>query len=295
MQTLTEIRRMLADAGLTPRRRFGQIFLIDGNLMAKLLELAEVPAGQTVLEIGPGTGSLTEELLTRGAKVVAVEIDKGLCRLLRQRLGDRGDLTLIQGDALSGKGQLSEAMLLALPPTVHLVANLPYSIATPLVAECLLHSWRVQAGQGRDKKSCRFDRLTFTVQREVADRLAAPPGGGDYGPVSVLVALLGRLRLGNALPALAFWPAPKVASRMVRIDLDLQAAAALKNVETLRALLALAFGQRRKQIGSIVRRKPAVFEAQALASAIAAAKITPTLRPQNVTPPQYLAAANALA
>jgi 16S rRNA (adenine1518-N6/adenine1519-N6)-dimethyltransferase len=293
MQTLTEIRRMLAEAGLTPRRRFGQIFLIDGNLMAKLLELAEVPAGQTVLEIGPGTGSLTEELLTRGAKVVAVEIDKGLCRLLRQRLGDRGDLTLIQGDALSGKGQLSEAMLSALPPTVHLVANLPYNIATPLVAECLLHSWRVQAGQG--PLGCRFDRLTFTVQREVADRLAAPPGGRDYGPVSVLVALLGRVRLGNALPALAFWPAPKVASRMVRIDLDLQAAAALKNVETLRALLALAFAQRRKQIGSIVRRKPAVFEARALASAIAAAKITPTLRPQNVTPPQYLAAANALA
>jgi 16S rRNA (adenine1518-N6/adenine1519-N6)-dimethyltransferase len=293
MQTLTEIRRMLTEAHLKPRRRFGQIFLIDGNLMAKLLELAEVPAGQTVLEIGPGTGSLTEELLARGAKVVAVEIDKGLCRLLRQRLGDRSDLTLIEGDALSGKGQLSEAVFSVLPPTVHLVANLPYSIATPLVAECLLHSWRVQAGRGA--KNCRFDRLTFTVQREVAERLAAPPGGRDYGPVSVLVALLGRLKLGNALPAQAFWPAPKVASRMVRIDFDLQAAAALRNVETLRAFLALAFGQRRKQIGSIVRRKPAVFEAQALASALAAAEITPSLRPQNVAPPQYLAAANALA
>jgi 16S rRNA (adenine1518-N6/adenine1519-N6)-dimethyltransferase len=294
MQTLTEIRRLLGEAKLAPRKRFGQSFLIDGNLMAKLLELSGVPAGQTVLEVGAGTGSLTEELLARGAGVVAVEIDKGFCRLLRDRLGSCGGLTLIEGDVLSRKGELSPAVLAALPPVAHLVANLPYNIATPLVAECLVQSWRVQAGQGRGESVCRFERLTFTVQRELADRLAASPGGSDYGPVSVLVALLGRLKLGSVLPASAFWPSPKVASRMVRIDFDLQAAATLRDINTLRRLLALAFGQRRKQIGSILRRTPAIFAAQALAAALTLAQIDLTLRPQAITPSQYLAAANAL-
>lgn len=291
MQTLTEIRRLLRDAELAPRRRWGQCFLVDGNLMAKLLELAELPAGQVVLEVGAGTGSLTEELLARGAKVLAVEVDSGLCRLLRHRLGGREGFRLIEADALAGKAGLSGAVREVLPPAAHLVANLPYGIATPLVAECLVSSWRARAGQ---KGHCRFDRLTFTVQREVADRLRASPGGRDYGPVSVLVALLGRLRVGSALPASAFWPTPKVASRMVRIDFDAAAAAALRDVEVLRALLSVAFGQRRKQLGSILRRRPAGFDAEALAAAVAQAGIDPSLRGEAVTPAQYLAAANLL-
>lgn len=291
MQTQTEIRRLLDEADLAPRRHLGQCFLIDGNLMTKLLELAEVAAGQDVLEVGAGTGSLTEELLARGARVVAAEIDPGLCRLLRHRLGARENLVLVEGDALAGRSGLSEPLRSVLPPAVHLVANLPYSIGTPLVAECLVSSWRAAAGQGG---CCRFERLTFTVQREVADRLSAEPGSRDYGPVSVLVALLGRLRLGGNLPAEAFWPAPNVASRTVRIDFDPAAAGALKNLETLRGLLALAFSQRRKQIGSIVRRKPATFPADALAAALVSAGIDRALRPEAVTAAQYLAAANAL-
>ncbi|MCJ7543697.1 MAG: 16S rRNA (adenine(1518)-N(6)/adenine(1519)-N(6))-dimethyltransferase RsmA [Phycisphaerae bacterium] len=291
MQTLTEIRQLLQSADLAPRRRWGQCFLIDGNLMAKLLELAEVPAGQAVLEVGAGTGSLSEELLARGANVLAVEVDPGLCRLLRQRLGGREGFTLIEADALAGRAGLSAAVREALPPVAHLVANLPYSIATPLVAECLVSSWRARAGQ---EGHCRFERMTVTVQREVADRLGASPSSRDYGPVSVLVALLGRLRLGSVVPASAFWPSPKVTSRMVRIDFDPAAAAALRSIETLRALLRVAFGQRRKQIGSILRRRPGGFDADALAAAVAQAGIDPSLRGEAITPAQYLAAANAM-
>ena len=100
MQTLTEIRRMLNAAGLSPRKAFGQCFLVDHNMLGKLIELAELPPGQTVLEVGPGTGTLTEELLAGGANVVAAEIDRGLCRLLRERLGECGGFTLIEGDVL---------------------------------------------------------------------------------------------------------------------------------------------------------------------------------------------------
>jgi 16S rRNA (adenine1518-N6/adenine1519-N6)-dimethyltransferase len=292
MQTLREIRRLLSEAGLRPRKHFGQSFLIDGNLLGKVVALAELTGRETVLEVGPGTGSLTEELLDRAAKVVAVEIDAGLFDLLRRRLGDRSNLVLIFGDALASKHALSPAMLQALGPGSHLVANLPYHVATPLLADCLVQSWRALRGAGESQ--CGFDRLTVTVQKEVADRLAGGCGGKAYGPVSVVTALLGRIRLGALLPASAFWPRPKVASRAVRIDFDPDRADKLADAGSLRAVLTLAFGQRRKQIGSILRRPAAPFSAEALAEALAAAAIEPTRRAERISPEQYLAFANAL-
>lgn len=293
MQTLTEIRRLLEQAGLSPRKAFGQCFLIDGNLLGKVLELAEVTAEQTVLEVGPGTGSLTEELLARAGRVVAVEIDRGLTELLRHRLGGRDKLTLVGGDVLAGKHEISPDVLAACgapqgeASTACLVSNLPYNIATPLLAECLLLSWRALRGPGG---ACRFDRLTFTVQKELAERLVAGPGSSAYGPVSVLVALLGRWRLGPIVPASAFWPAPKVASRIVRIDFDAARAALLADAATLSATLSAAFGQRRKQVGTIFRRAwPAAAEA------LPAAGVDPTWRAEQIAPEQYLALANALA
>ncbi len=293
MQTLSEIRNMLTEAGLSPLHRFGQSFLIDGNLMAKLLELADVTAEQTVLEVGAGTGSLTEELGDRAGSVVAVEIDRGLCRLLRDRLGGRENVTLIEGDALAGKSRLSPTVLAALPPTAHIVANLPFNIATPLVAECLACSWRALAGGPGEQR--RFDRLTVTVQQEVADRLAAAPGGKDYGPVSVQVALLGSVQLGSALPPEAFWPRPKVASRIVRIDLDPAAAGRLTSLDALRNLLTLAFGQRRKQIGAIIRRSGEKASVERLENALSAAEVDPRSRGEAISPWQYLTMANMLA
>lgn len=293
MQTLREIRRLLDEAGLRPRRQLGQSFLIDGNLLGKLLELAELSGGETVLEVGAGSGSLTEELLDRAAQVVAVEIDRGLCELLRRRLGGRENLRLICGDVLAGKAALCPGVLGALRPGSHLVANLPYRIAAPLLADCLMESWRSQ--RGRSGARCSFERLTFTVQKELAERLSASCGGEAYGPVSVLTALLGRIRLGPAVPASAFWPRPKVVSRIVRVDFDPAGAGALADADVLRAALSLAFGQRRKQVRSILRRKAAPFAPEALAWALAAAGIDPARRAEQIHPGQYLAFANALA
>jgi 16S rRNA (adenine1518-N6/adenine1519-N6)-dimethyltransferase len=293
MHTLREIRRLLDEAGLRPRKRLGQAFLIDGNLLGKLLELAELRGDETVLEVGPGTGSLTEELLARAAEVVAVEVDTALCGLLRRRLGDRAGLRLICGDALASKHALSPGVLAALGPGSHVVANLPYQIATPLVAECLRQSWRSLRGRG--EWNCRFDRLTFTVQKEVADRFAAACGGRAYGPVSVVAALLGRLRLGPIVPAGAFWPRPKVASRIVRIDLDGARARELADADVLSALLSAAFGQRRKQLWTALRSRSVPFAAEVLASSLDEAGIAPTCRAERVAPNQYLALANAVA
>jgi 16S rRNA (adenine1518-N6/adenine1519-N6)-dimethyltransferase len=292
MQTLREIRRLLEEAALRPRKQLGQSFLIDHNLLGKLVELAELAGGETVLEVGPGTGSLTEELLDRAARVVAVEVDRGLCDLLRRRLGGRENFKLIGGDVLAGKHALSPAVLDAVGPGTHLVSNLPYQIATPLLVECLVQSWR--AARGARRTECGFQRLTFTVQREVADRLTASPGGRSYGPVSVVIALLGHIRLGPPVPASAFWPRPNVTSRIVRIDFDSDRAKRLGDCGTLTTVLGLTFGQRRKQIGSVSRRASAAFGGPALEAALAAAGIDPTSRPEVISPQQFLAMANAL-
>jgi len=297
MQTLSEIRRLLKRAGLRPQKRFGQNFLIDRNLMAQMVELAGLTGAETVLEVGPATGSLTEELLSRSARVVAVELDRGLFGLLRDRFAGQEKLLLLQADVLASKHRLNPDVLSAVGDgAVHMVANLPYSVATPVVGECLLASWRWgRRGYDPQAGACRFERMTSTVQQEVADRMAAAAGGGDYGPVSVLVSLLGRVQLGSAVPASAFWPRPKVASRVLRIDFDPAAAEHLADAAVLVEVLRLTFGQRRKQIGSAIRRKDAPFGAAAFRSALDAAGIDPTLRAEAVPPERFLALANALA
>ena len=281
MQTLRQLRELFDAEGLHPKKRFGQCFLIDGNLMDRLLEMTELTGNETVLEIGPATGSLTEDILPRAARVVACEIDTQLSEVLKRRLDDP-KLTVIVGDVLAGKHEGAEEALAAVRPVAHLVSNLPYNIATPVVALCLQLSWRAAHG---DEAACRFDRLTFTVQKEVADRLAAGPGSKDYGPVSVLVSLLGKLELGPLVPATAFWPAPKVASRIVRIDWDPIAASRVDDLDDLTSLVQMAFGKRRKQIGAIFR---ATDRADTLLAAMAAAGVDPTSRPEQISPEQFL-------
>ncbi len=295
MQTLREIQAILKDGGFHPQKRFGQNFLVDKNLMTKLLELARLSGSETVLEVGPGTGSLTEELLSRTRRVVAVEIDRGLCKQLQQRLGDHKHLVLIRGDVLASKHAISSEVLHAVGSQAVVVANLPYNIASPFVAECLVSSWRAACG---GTPACRFDSLTFTAQREVAQRMKAAAGSGAYGPISVLIGLLGRTSLGPIVPASAFWPRPKVASRIVRIDFDAPQAQRVVNIDVLTAVLNVTFTQRRKQIGSIVRSKRAkllLAGGESLACALTAAGIKATARPEEIPPEKFAALADAVA
>jgi 16S rRNA (adenine1518-N6/adenine1519-N6)-dimethyltransferase len=303
VQTQNEIRQILAEEGLAPNRALGQNFLVDGNLMGALLELAGIQPADTVLEVGPGTGSLTEELSQRAARVVAVELDRGLYGLLRKRLAGRANVTLLHGDALAGKHAINQAVLDAAGPRAALVSNLPYNAATPLVAECLLMSHKAisgnpdvsAAGKPPASPATRFDRLTFTVQKEVGERMSARPGAEAYGPLSVIVAVLGRVTEGPLVPASAFWPRPTVASRILRIDFDAAAAGRLKNVGSLRPLMSAAFGQRRKQLASLLRRKDSPFAADRMSRALSEAGVAPTLRAEQVTPEQFLTMANTLA
>jgi 16S rRNA (adenine1518-N6/adenine1519-N6)-dimethyltransferase len=203
MQTKQQIQALLAQAGLSPRHGFGQNFMIDQNLLRLVADAGSPRAGDTIIEVGPGTGTLTEELLARGAEVVAVEIDRDLAGLLRERFKEEPRFSLIEGDALDSKHSLNRDLLAAVAKHgPKLIANLPYNIASPLIIEMLL------AGT---------ELLAFTVQKEVADRLRAAPGTDAYGALSVMTQLLAKVDILRTLPPSAFWPAPKIKSALVRL------------------------------------------------------------------------------
>lgn len=291
MQTLREIRSLLKSGGTAPSKRYGQNFLIDAHAMERLVDLADISPGGTILEVGAATGSLTEDLLEKvgpEGRVVAVEIDRTLAPMLRERLGRQHQLVIIEADVLAGKHQINPEVLTGVAPRCQLVANLPYNIATPLVAECMLESWRSLKAD-----SVRFESLTCTVQQEVAERFAAR-GGSEYGIVSVLLALLGEVTLGAGVPATAFWPRPKIATRMVRVDFRPDRAGRLESVETLMELLRLVFTQRRKRLGTAMRSRSSVYDVDTFAEAAARAGVDATARPDEVAPEGYLRLANAL-
>jgi 16S rRNA (adenine1518-N6/adenine1519-N6)-dimethyltransferase len=252
-QTLTEIRELLAGAGLTPRHRFGQNFLIDLNLMRKVVAAGDPRPADTILEVGPGTGSLTELLLDSGARVVACEIDHGLQTILTQRLGSHERFTLVAGDALAGKAHVNPALLDALrtrPPRAggacKLIANLPYQIATPLLINLLM------LGQG-GADELRFERLACTIQKEVGERLVAAAGSEHYGIVSVLTATLAEARIVAHLPPTAFWPRPEVDSALVLIRARATAQVDLDDLAGFAAFVQRGFQQRRKTLRRILR------------------------------------------
>jgi 16S rRNA (adenine1518-N6/adenine1519-N6)-dimethyltransferase len=196
-QSKKEIQELLAGASTSPRHRFGQNFMIDQNLVRLIADAGSPHPDDLIIEVGPGTGTLTDELLGRGASVTAVEIDRDLAGLLRSRLGGNPRFTLIEGDALAGKHALNEQLAATLAANAgrprKLIANLPYNIASPLVVELLI------AG---------VELLAFTVQKEVADRLKAQANTDDYGPLTVVTQLLGRVEVLRTLRPQAFWPQP---------------------------------------------------------------------------------------
>lgn len=207
-QTKQVITSILAEANTQPKHRFGQNFMVDGNLVRLIAAAGEPQPGDLIVEVGPGTGTLTETILESGAELLAVEIDRDLAPLLRQRLADNPRFSLILGDALGSKHSLHPelaariAAALAQGRKAKLIANLPYNIASPLVVELLL------AG---------VTTLAFTVQKEVADRLQANANDDAYGPITVTTQMLSKVEVLRTLPPQAFWPPPKIDSALVRL------------------------------------------------------------------------------
>ena len=225
-----DVRRLLDTYGLAPSRARGQNFVVDPNTVRRIARLAGVGAGDRVVEIGAGLGSLTLALAETGAAVTAIEVDSGLVPALRSVVEPVG-VTVVEGDAL----RLDWSSLLGADRWV-LVANLPYNVATPLVADLL---------DGVPAIS----RMLVMVQREVAERLAAGPGDDAYGAVSVKVAYWATAKVVGRVPATVFHPVPNVESALVRIDRRPAPAVGPEvDPEWLFRLVRAGFGQRRKML-----------------------------------------------
>jgi len=273
-QTKHQIQELLTRAGSQPRHRFGQNFMIDQNLVRVVADAGSIAAGDLVVEVGPGTGTLTEELLARGAHVVAVEIDRDLAKLLRERFAGNGYFELIEGDALSSKHALNEELVEHLTTvrstvgsnSLKLVANLPYNIASPLIIDLLI------AG---------VDLLAFTVQKEVADRLRAAPGSDAYGPLSVMAQRLARVEVLRTLPPQAFWPAPKIESALVRMTREDRLGA---DVAAFGRFVHTLFSFRRKTLRKALAQ--AGFDAERV---LAETRLDPQVRPEVLTGDQIAA------
>lgn len=266
-QTLTQIKTLLATHGLRPQHRHGQNFLHDANHLRGILAAAKVTPGELVLEVGPGTGTLSEELLAAGARLIAVEIDRHLAPILHERLiapfPDRA--RLIIGDVLEGKHAINPELVeaLARESSFKLIANLPYHVASPLLANMIV---------GYPAMSL----AVVMIQREVAQRLAAPPGGKEYGPLGVLVQAMGHVETVAVLSPSCFWPQPDVESAVVRWtrrDVPLT-----DDPPRLAALLHTLFSKRRKQLGSILGRDTALPPG-----------VEPSQRPEQLTVEQLVA------
>jgi 16S rRNA (adenine1518-N6/adenine1519-N6)-dimethyltransferase len=225
-----DVRRLLDSHGLHPSRARGQNFVVDPNTVRRIARLAEVGPGDRVVEIGAGLGSLTLALAETGASVTAVEIDPRLVPVLRTVVEPAG-VAVVEGDAL----RLDWDALLGRGPWA-LVANLPYNVATPLIAD-LLDGVPAIA------------RMLVMVQREVGERLAASPGDDAYGGVSVKVAYWATARVVGRVPATVFHPVPKVESALVRIDRRAEPAVPAEvDPAWLFRLVGAGFGQRRKML-----------------------------------------------
>jgi len=232
--TPVRVRELLAGHGLRPTKALGQNYLVDPNTARKVVRLAGVEPGETVLEIGPGLGSLTLALRQAGARVVAVEADERLLPALAEALGDDPGVRVVAGDAL----RLDLAGLA--PEASKLVANLPYNLAATIVLEVLT------SFPG-------YQRLTVMVQREVGERLAATPGTSAYGAISVKVAALAEARLLAPVGRKVFLPEPHVDSVLVGLRRRRHPATDGVPWRALDRVIEAAFSQRRKTLRNSLR------------------------------------------
>ena len=267
------VRSTLRAAGLRARHGLSQNFLADADVLEAIVAEANPERGTIILEIGPGLGLLTGALLGAGATVTAVELDAGLASLLRERFGDDDRFRLIEGDALD------EDLVRLVDPPYDVVANLPYHITSPI-----LHALLGTPPRPR--------QLVLMVQREVAERIAAPPGKMSY--LSVFVQYHARVRIAFEVPPTAFEPEPAVDSAVIVVepypdDDRLDAA----TEDELWRLVQAAFRERRKMIHNVLSRQLPV-NTERVDEALAGAGIAPDRRPQTLAVGEWLALQEAL-
>lgn len=244
-QTVSFLRGRFQEVGFRPHSKHGQNFLIDLNLLDFLVRVADVRSSDVVLEVGAGTGSLTARLVERAAHVVTVEIDPHLAELALEQLDGAENVTLIQKDVLRNKNNFDESVIETLQEKIteagqsdfKLVANLPYSVATPIISNLL---------------DCQVTpaSMTVTIQKELGERIVANPRTKDYSSLSVWVQSQCFAAIVRELAPSVFWPRPKVDSAIVQMVLDSQRRAAITDRSGFNRFVRGVFLHRRKFLRS---------------------------------------------
>lgn len=284
----SELRALLEANGIRLTKRMGQHYLTDRNNLMRVVNAAALTPEDCVFEIGPGVGTLTRELATRTAKVVSVELDRGIVPILRQCVAEFPNVTVIEADALKldlptflpeqwgahfGAGGIARGKV---------VANIPYNITSPLLAQLL------------DAKQL-FSSLTLMVQKEVAERLAAPPDSPNYGSFSVFAQYHAVTTIAGIVPRNAFFPPPKVDSAVIHL---IPRAAPPVNVPSDAAFFAIsraAFGQRRKTLlNALANAESLPFDKSQIQIALDLAGIDGNRRGETLTMAELAAVSRAV-
>jgi 16S rRNA (adenine1518-N6/adenine1519-N6)-dimethyltransferase len=254
-------------------KRLGQHFLADVRVLRRIADALELTGVETVLEIGPGRGALTDILAERAGRLVAIELDRALAAMLRERYAGRASVEVLEADVLT-----VDLAAVADGP-FELAGNVPYYITTPI----LFHALRAPFP----------DRAVYLVQKEVAERVVAAPGSEAYGALSVNVQAVAQAEILLAVPPGAFRPPPKVDSAVIRVTPRADAVVPPERIEAYRRLVQAAFGLRRKQLRRVVRTIRGV-DAAAAEGAIARAGLQPDARPETLSPADFARLLGAL-
>jgi 16S rRNA (adenine1518-N6/adenine1519-N6)-dimethyltransferase len=282
-QTLSFLLRRFHEAGIEPRTDLGQNFLIDLNLQRVLLDTAQIGPDDVVLEVGTGTGGLTMQMAPLAAAVVSVEVDRNLHQLAGEELFDVPNVTLLHSDVLKTKSRIEPTVLEAVQRQLEagprrrlkLVANLPYNVATPLIANLLA-----------------LDRppstMTVTVQKEMADRIVASPGAKDYGGLAIWIQSQCRAEIVRVLPPSVFWPRPKVSSAFVQIALDETLRQRIPDRAFFHEFVRSMFIHRRKVLrGELLSARKQLGKAR-VDELLAGLGLAPTVRAERLGPEEML-------
>jgi 16S rRNA (adenine1518-N6/adenine1519-N6)-dimethyltransferase len=287
MQTKQQIQQLLASAGISPNKRLGQHFLIDLNLMRLLIEAAHIHPDDVVIEVGCGTGSLTEETASQAGKVICVELDATLAKIAARQLADRANVKVIHGDALENKNALNKELAAELEKSreenfgrVLLVSNLPYNVAASVMLNLIVGP-------------AIADAMYATVQKEVAQRMVALPSHEEYGTLSIFMTATGSVKILRKLAPTVFWPRPQVDSAMVQYERDNEKIAQIQNMELLQEVVALFMGHRRKMLKACVKfAEGKLAQIHRWDDIFARSFVEPHHRPEELTAENYIALAN---
>ncbi len=287
MQTLASpntIKQIMERYGFKFKKSLGQNFLIDQNIVRNICHKADISKEDVVVEIGPGIGTMTQELAKAAGLVIAVELDRDLIRVLEDNLKDDKNVVIVHNDVLKlNLDQLiaTQAEIPVTKPKYKVVANLPYYITTPVIMHLLESKFGIS-------------QIVIMIQKEVAERIVAPPGGKDYGALTLAVQYYTEPEIAMRVPKTVFMPRPEVDSAILKLNVRENPPVAVVDEKLMFALIKAAFGQRRKTLlNALTGGVP--FEKVKIMASLTEVGIDPGRRGETLALEEFAALANSLA